>query len=180
MTVEALTQLNSILATGGFLALGVTAILVIDLWQKRSLAEYIRSWGLCVAFLITVLATALTLVYSEIFGITPCGFCWFERMMLYPQLILIAAALYFRDTVSAARYGIMLSGVGFLISIYHHYIQMGGAQFIACPTAGADCAKRFMFEYGFMTFPLLSALLFAFLIVLYLYVLKTSSSPKVG
>ena len=176
MTVEALTQLNNLLATAGFFAVGVTILLAVDLYRSRGLTVYVQRWGLATAFIIGVVATILTLVYSELFGILPCGFCWLERMALYPQLLLIGGAVYFRDRVLMPRYGIILSTTGLLISVYHHYIQMGGSQFIACPSAGADCAKRFMFEYGFVTFPLLSAVLFAFLIILYLYIIKTS--PK--
>lgn len=174
MTVEALTQLNNLLATAGFFAVGVTVLLAVDLYRSRGLTVYVQRWGLATAFIIGVVATILTLVYSELFGILPCGFCWLERMALYPQLLLIGGAVYFRDRVLMPRYGIILSTTGLLISVYHHYIQMGGSQFIACPSAGADCAKRFMFEYGFVTFPLLSAVLFAFLIILYLYIIKTS------
>ena len=174
MTVEALTQLNNLLATAGFFAVGVTVLLAVDLYRARGLTVYVQRWGLATAFIIGVVATILTLVYSELFGILPCGFCWLERMALYPQLLLIGGAVYFRDRVLMPRYGIILSTTGLLISVYHHYIQMGGSQFIACPSAGADCAKRFMFEYGFVTFPLLSAVLFAFLIILYLYIIKTS------
>jgi hypothetical protein len=52
---------------------------------------------------------------------------------------------------------------------------MGGSEIVRCPVAGAgsDCAKQFMFEFGFMTFPMLSAITFLFLIVLYIYILKT-------
>jgi disulfide bond formation protein DsbB len=92
-------------------------------------------------------------------------------MALYPQLILIGVGIYYKDAFMP-RSGVALSVFGFVVSLYHHYIQMGGTEFIACPTSGADCAKRFMFEYGFMTFPLLSAILFAFLIVLYMYILR--------
>jgi hypothetical protein len=52
---------------------------------------------------------------------------------------------------------------------------MGGIEFVKCPVAGvgADCAKRFMFEFGFITFPLLSGIAFLFLTILYIYILKT-------
>lgn len=53
---------------------------------------------------------------------------------------------------------------------------MGGSSFIACPSSGGDCAKRFMFEFGFVTFPLLAAILFAFLVVWYTYILKTRTN----
>ena len=114
----------------------------------------------------------MTLVYSEGFGFVPCGLCWLERVFLYPQVFILGMALFYKEKV-AARYGLLLSVPGLIISLYHHYLQMGGNKFIACPTSGGDCAKRIMFEFGFVTFPLLSAFLFLFLIVLYIYILKT-------
>jgi disulfide bond formation protein DsbB len=92
-------------------------------------------------------------------------------------VFLLGAALYNKDK-TIARYGIVLSVPGLIVGLYQHYLQMGGSELLACPTAGpgADCAKRILFEFGFMTFPLMSAALFAFLIILYLYILKTQNS----
>jgi disulfide bond formation protein DsbB len=179
MSIEALQELNSILALLGIVTIGVTVIMAIDLFTKRALMPLVRTWGAFVVLLITIVASGMTLIYSEIFGILPCGFCWLERIMLYSQVILALVALYFKDTRMHPRNGIAFSGLGFLIAAYHHYIQMGGTQFIACPAGGSDCAKRFMFEYGFVTFPFLSAVLFALLIVIYIYMIRANSSQTV-
>ena len=172
--IETIQQINFLLAIGGIGTLAVTLVLLFDLLTKRKLAPYVKIWGLTVAFLATTGAVSMTLVYSEIFGLIPCGLCWFERIALYPQALLLAVAIWCKDT-GVARYGIALSSFGLIVSLYHHYLQMGGSQFIKCPLAGAgaDCAKRFMFEFDFITFPLLAAILFAFLIVLYSYLLRT-------
>ena len=116
----------------------------------------------------------MTLVYSEIFGFIPCGLCWLQRVFLYPQTLLLAVALYRKDK-TVALYGIALSIPGVFVSLYQHYLQMGGIEFITCPVTGvgADCAERILFEFGFMTFPLMSTFLFTFLIALYWYLWKT-------
>lgn len=175
--IETILSLNHALAILGIGAILVTAFLLYDLHTKQLLAAQVRSIGMHVALILTIGASILTLVYSEYFGILPCGLCWLERMMLYPQIILIGVSFYFKDKLMP-RYGIALSAFGFIVSLYHHYIQMGGSQFIKCPAAGegADCAKRFFFEFGFMTFPLMSAILFALLIALYFYILKVRSN----
>lgn len=175
--IETIQQINFLLALAGIGALVVTLVLLYDLLNKRKLSKYVESWGLCVAFIVTIGAGSMTLVYSEFFGLIPCGLCWFERIALYPQALLLAVSLWYRDA-NVARYGIALSSFGLIVSLYHHYLQMGGSQFIKCPLAGtgSDCAKRFMFEFDFMTFPLLAAILFAFLIVLYVYLLRTKNS----
>lgn len=175
--IEAIQQTNFFLAIGGIAAFIVTLVLLADLCTAQRLKPYVAKWGLLVALFATLSSVALTLVYSEVFGIIPCGLCWFERIALYPQILLCFVAVWYRDTLMP-RYGIALSAFGLAISSYHHYIQIGGTQFIKCPIAGAgaDCAKRFMFEFNFVTFPLLAAALFLFLIVLYTYILKSNNN----
>jgi disulfide bond formation protein DsbB len=173
ITIATIEQVNYFLSIGGVIAILATLGLVYDLFTKRALVLYVGRWGIHTALAVTVSATILTLIYSELFGLIPCGLCWLERIALYPQLLLAGMALRYKDTLMMPRYGIGLSIFGLVVSVYHHYIQMGGAEFIKCPAAGAgDCAQRFFFEFGFMTFPLMSAILFAFLIVLYVYMQK--------
>jgi disulfide bond formation protein DsbB len=165
--------LNFYLALGSILLLLGTVILSVDQFTSRSLERYVSKWGLLLAFLLTAAGSVMTLVYSEIFGFIPCGLCWLQRVFLYPQALLLAAGIYIKDA-RVALYGLVLSVPGALTALYQHYLQMGGNDLIGCPTAGpgADCAKRIMFEFGFMTFPLMSAALFLFLCVLYLYLLR--------
>ena len=177
MSLEIMEKMNYILSVGGVLAFLGTAVLLYDLKVKRSLATLVSKWGMLLALFITILATAITLVYSEVFGLIPCGLCWLERMALYPQIILIVVALRFKDKLMP-QHGIALSVFGLVVAAYHHYIQMGGSEFIKCPVAGADCAKRYIFEFGFMTFPLLAVALFAFLVALYLYIRKVNPASS--
>lgn len=76
-------------------------------------------------------------------------------------------ALYKKDT-KIADYLIGLSGIGALIALYQHYLQMGGSAFIPCPAVGPgiDCAQRFLFEFGYITFPLMSFSVFALMIAM--------------
>lgn len=175
--IETMLNLNHVLAFLGLIGIVVSLFLFYDIRAQKFLPKAIPVWGLWVALMATLGSIILTLIYSEYFGIQPCGLCWLGRIALYPQVPIIAVALFYKDTFMP-RYGITLSIFGLVVSLYHHYIQMGGAEFVKCPTAGGDCAKRFFFEYEFMTFPLLSAILFAFLILLYIYILKTGNSSN--
>jgi disulfide bond formation protein DsbB len=166
--------LNFILAIGGVAMAFGAVVLLFDLKSKNySLSVLVNSFGLFGAFALTSVSTIMTLVYSEIFGFVPCGLCWLQRVFLYPQVILLGMALWNKDK-TVTKYGIGLSIPGVVVSLYQHYLQMGGAELVGCPTAGAgaDCAERILFEFGFMTFPLMSAFLFLFLIALYYYILK--------
>lgn len=164
------------------LALGTVAVqivgvgyLAIYFLRKRfadleDIARPLGEWGLWKGFVITILATILTLFYSEVLGFVPCGWCWVQRVFLYPQVILFGMALWKKDK-SIADYSIGVSIAGMFTAIYQHYLQMGGTSLLPCPASGAgDCAQRIIFEFGYITFPLMGATLFAFLIIVMLFV----------
>lgn len=140
----------------------------------RYASTFIQKWGLELAFGLSFVGAVLTLFYSEVLGYIPCGLCWMGRVFLYPQVILFAVALWTRDR-SIALYSIALSAIGFVIASYTHYLQMGGSALIPCPASGAgDCAKRYVFEFGFVTMPMMGVALFALLIMLMLHMRRTS------
>ncbi len=177
---EIVATLNGFLAILGIVLLLAGGILIYDLKTSRTLAPLVKGWGLFVALVITFSSTTLSLVYSEVFGFIPCGLCWLQRVALFPQVLLLGIALFTKDRL-VARYGIGLSIFGIIIGLYQHYLQMGGSEFAKCPTAGAgaNCAERILFEFGFITFPLLSVFTFLFLIALYYYLLTLSKENSV-
>ena len=176
--------INYLLALGT-LAMQVMGLgfLVVYFLQKKfpdlaDVGSIIEKWGMWKAFALTLAGSALTLFYSEILGFAPCGLCWLQRVFLYPQIILFGMALWklrtsdVRERKFVADLSIVLSLVGGIVALYQHYLQMGGEAVLPCPATGPslDCASRFLFEFGYITFPLMSATLFAFLIVLMLFV----------
>jgi disulfide bond formation protein DsbB len=176
MNVE---QLNFILAVGTvclqILTLAFLALFFLErrFADLRDIGNFLNRWGIWIAFALSIFGTALTLYYSEVLGFVPCGWCWVQRVFLWPQPILFAIALWKRDT-RVATYSIALSIFGALAALYQHYLQMGGNSLLPCPASGAgDCAQRILFEFGYITFPLMAFSLFALLIVLMLFVAKS-------
>lgn len=161
------------------LQLVTAALLLCYLFKKEFLGiRLLVSWAIPVAFVVTLSVSALTLVYSEVFGFPPCGLCWLQRVFLYPQVVLLGIALW-QKRRDVADYIIGLSLVGAAIALYQHYLQMGGSEFIACPSAGGvDCAKRLVFELGYITFPLMSFTAFAFLVALMLHVRRVNRTTS--
>lgn len=155
------------IVTLGFLALFLLQQRYPDL---KGIGTLIGRWGLWVAFAASSAAVVLALFYSDVLGFVPCGLCWLMRIFMFSQVPLFAVALWKRDS-GIADYSITLSIFGFALGLYQHYLQMGGASVLPCPAAGGgDCAQRFLFELNYITFPLMGATLFAFLIVLMLFV----------
>lgn len=171
VTVSLIESVNYFLAIGTvLLQIGTLALLYDHLFNRCAwFGSFVKQFAYRIMLVVTVAGTALTLVYSEIFGFPPCGLCWLQRVALYPLVFIFAIAHWKRDAL-AALYGIALSIFGAIISLYQHYLQMGGAEFITCPAAGsgANCADRILFEFGYITFPLMAFSMFVFFIVLLL------------
>lgn len=168
-----------------FLAAGTIAMQVIAIalalvyvWRDRyplarDIAAQVGRLGLWAAFVLALAGSALTLYYSEIVGYVPCGLCWLVRVFVYPQVILFALALYKQDR-SIADYSLALSVPGAIVALYTHYLQMGGASLVPCPASGvADCGKRLVFEFGYVTMPMMGLTLIVLLIILMLFVRRS-------
>jgi disulfide bond formation protein DsbB len=178
--------LNFILALGAVgLQVATIVLIVVFLLQKkvtdlRDIGDAVALWGLWLGTAGALGGIALTLFYSEVLGFAPCGLCWFQRVFLYPQLVIFVIAVWKKDRL-AALYSIALSVLGAIVALYNHYLQMGGTSVIPCPASGgiaSDCAQRFLFEFGYLTFPLMSFSLFAFLIVVMVFVYKNDMSER--
>ena len=158
------------------LQLAILGLLYLYFFSKNEiLKKRVYAFGLPLALALVLGGIGLTLVYSELFGFEPCGLCWLQRVFLYPQAVLLALALWKHEHRHVADYCIGLSVIGAVVALYQHYLQMGGTELVTCPTVstGAECSSRFLFEFGYITFPLMSATLFIFIIALMLFLRRS-------
>lgn len=162
----------------GAVVLEVLALLLFVLLYFRSrndtareLSGLVDRFGLWMGFLLTLGALGMSLYYSEVLGFSPCGLCWVMRIFMYSQVFIFATALIKKDR-NIVDYVIVLSVAGMLVGLYQHYLQMGGTDFLPCPAApgAADCADRFLFEFGHVTFPWVGVSMFLFLIATALHI----------
>lgn len=170
--------INFIFATMGLMLLVATLTLVFDYyindqrWYLCYVDRYI--WPLLVAT--SFGGVLISLLYSEVFGFVPCSLCWLQRVALYSQALISVAAFRVKDGVYFPLYGMVLSVFGFIVAVYQYIYQAVPQELlqsglIPCLADGsADCSKKIMEIFGFVTFPFLSAVLFAFLFILYLHV----------
>lgn len=168
---------NILVGTGGLLLLLVAACLYADIlfFRKQVFGELVLRWGLLLAAVLPVAALVLALFYSEYLGFVPCGLCWTMRIFVFSQAFIMPIAYLTRDT-GVALYGIVLSIPGILVGVYQHYLQMGGGELLPCPAAGGDCSKRILFEYGFITFPLVGTAMLLCLLAIYIYLYTQSKN----
>lgn len=167
--------LNTILALGTVgLQIGALALIAMHTMRGAAfverIAESLRGCALWLAFFLAASGSLLTLYYSEVLGFPPCPLCWWQRVFLYSQAVLFAVAAWRKDA-GVALYGIILSALGLGVALYHHALQVLPSGSLPCPAEGTvSCAQRFLFEFGYITYPLMAASLFAFLIALLFFV----------
>ncbi len=171
--------LNTFLAITSLALLVITVIFTYDLirYNGRLLGPKISPFLWPGVILSSLGGTLISLIYSEIFLFVPCSLCWLQRIALYPQALLSILAWRKRDTVYFPIYGIGLSVLGMLVALYQYVYQMLPADtreaFAPCLVDGsADCADKVIDMFGFVTFPFVSAVAFAFTITLLLYLQK--------
>jgi len=171
---------NYLLALGAITMQAATvALLVLYVLRRQpalaNITGFVSRWGLWIALLVSVIGSMLTLFYSEVLGLPPCPLCWWQRAFLYPQIIFFALALWKKDC-AVANYSIVMSIIGLGVALYHHALQVLPSGTLPCPAEGAvSCAQRFVFEFDYITFPLMAATIFAFLIVLMFFVRRDVS-----
>jgi disulfide bond formation protein DsbB len=121
--------------------------------------------ALGLAGFVAVLATAGSLYYSEVAGFVPCTLCWYQRIAMYPLIVLIPVAALRADRMAALTI-VPISGIGLGLSFYHHYLerfQPEGSQFCQ---AGAPCTVRWIWEFNYISIPILSMTAFALITTL--------------
>lgn len=165
--------LNYWLSFASLVGLGVIVlwVLVLIIPKKHPLVhqffDVVSRYGLPIGFFVSLIGMKFSLIYSEYIGYLPCALCWFQRIALYPLVFLFAIAWWKKDR-NVYRYTAALSAIGLVISLYHHYLQMGYDAFIPCAANAVfvDCAKPSFVEFGFVSFPFMAAVLFGFLLLL--------------
>lgn len=122
--------------------------------------------ALPVAWIVATVTTLGSLYYSEIAHFVPCALCWYQRIAVYPLVLLLGIAALRRDR-AVRIYVIAQCAVGAVIATYHAYIQAfppeTGTSFC---TAEAPCTTRYVWELGFVSLPFMALTAFLFIITL--------------
>lgn len=116
-----------------------------------------------IAWFQAAVATAGSLFFSEVMALPPCVLCWYQRIAMYPLVVILGIAIV-REDRTIAVYSLPFALGGLLISVYHNLLYYGviPESIIPC-TSGVSCSTKQLEWLGFVTIPMLS--LAAFLVV---------------
>jgi len=118
------------------------------------------------SFLIASIAAFGSLFFSEVMGFVPCTMCWYQRIFMYPLVLIFLINLLYPDD-DIFKYSISLVITGLAFSIYHNLLLFGIIPESAVPCAsGIPCSTEYINWLGFITIPLLSFTAYLMLLIL--------------
>ena len=128
------------------------------------------------AWLTATLATLGALFMSEIMALAPCVLCWYQRIFMFPLVVILALGLFPFDP-KVVRYALPLGVIGLAVAAFHLLLMAGYIPETLTPCRqGIPCSTVQIEWFGFLTIPLLSFL--AFLTINVLLLASSMRSPK--
>lgn len=119
-----------------------------------------------------LIATLGSLYFSEFVGYIPCDLCWMQRILMYPLVIIYGTAIIKKE-INIALPGLILSGIGMLVAIYHYGLQKLPALSEAGGFCGdIPCTLQYVNYFGFVTIPFLSAVAFIIIFISHIALLR--------
>lgn len=117
-------------------------------------------------FVVALLGALGSLYFSEIMGFPPCSLCWYQRICIYPLVVIFGAALL-TDDHAHQKYSVPLLLAGMILAVYHNLLYFGmiAKEIVPC-TSGVSCSAKQLELFGFVTIPLLSLVGLATMLVL--------------
>ncbi|NMD72005.1 disulfide bond formation protein B [Bacillus sp. DNRA2] len=137
-----------------------------------------RETLLFIAWAASVIAMFGSLYFSEIQKFEPCELCWYQRILMYPLVIIQVIAIIKKD-YHITLYTMILSGLGALISLYHYSIQK--IPFMADNAVSCGripCTGQYINWFGFVTIPFLALTAFVVIFICSLLLWKINKGEK--
>lgn len=116
--------------------------------------------SLYIAWIQAVVGMLMSLYYSEILHLAPCVLCWYQRILLYPLVIILAVGILRKDQ-QVDRYVMPFSVLGIFVAFYHYLLQMGIIPENLAPcVSGVSCKTSYFTFFGFINIPFLAFVAF--------------------
>lgn len=169
----------SVNAVSTFFASGALLLLacVVAVWVVRLVAiasprarriydtvvVSLEGQGLRLAWAMAVVAMLGSLYYSEVAGYMPCEYCWYQRIAMYPLVVIIGLAILARDE-RVRRYVFGLAIPGGVIAAYHYMIQrFPDLQVGECSTL-VPCTAAWVWKFDLVSIPFMAFVSFAVIV----------------
>ncbi len=128
------------------------------------------------SLVISLTSTLGSLYFSEILKLPPCLLCWYQRIFMYPLVVIFAVGIWKKDK-NIPYFALPLSIIGTIVASYHNllYYKIVPESLAPC-TLGISCTTKQIEWFGFITIPFLSLLAFVSITILVLLHKKYSTA----
>lgn len=132
-------------------------------WFMKEIKKRADKYVLYISWIVSVAATAGSLIFSEVLGFAPCILCWYQRIAMYPLVVILTVGIILKDK-KMYFYALPLALIGTVVAFLQELLQIGVISESAFPCrVGVSCTTKYFDYFGFITIPFLS--LVGFLII---------------
>jgi disulfide bond formation protein DsbB len=149
-------------AVGLFIAARISPAIAASVDRAR---DALSPLALGASWAVAAIAASGSLYFSEGIGFVPCKLCWYQRIAMYP-LVLILGVAVLRADVRVRRYAIPLACAGAIISVYHYQLERFPSQGSFSCTLDVPCSVTLFTRLGFVSIPWMALSAFALIVVL--------------
>jgi len=123
-------------------------------------------------FIIASLATLGSLFFSEVMEFIPCSMCWYQRVFMYPLVVMFLVNLLYPDD-KLFKYSVPLVLIGLILAIYHNLLMWDIIPESAVPCKqGVPCSTEYFDYLGFINIPFLSLCTYTMIAILLFFLKK--------
>lgn len=150
-----------------------------DTSLKSSSENEQAGWNLIfLGWILATVATLGSLFMSEVMGLKPCVLCWYQRIFMYPLVVILLVGMFPLDK-RVVRYALPLAVIGLLFAFYHYLVYSGYIPESLQPCdQDVSCAKIDLELFGFITIPMLSIISYVVIIVLLVMFRNRTNRPN--
>lgn len=169
LTFQNFANLNSV---GVGLLFLLTIILLLGFFYNKSIKNILTHkvkyedylWILILFLGISIIGANM---YAYVWGDYPCELCWYQRILIYPMIIIAISELFLKTRLAHKFIGVF-AGLTFALASYHYYHHfqkyvLGKTVIMPCDGASGlpNCSEA-MVSFGFVTMPLMSMIVAIF------------------
>ena len=122
-------------------------------------------YGNYMTLMVAAVATLGSLYFSEIRNFIPCELCWYQRILMYPLVIMSIVGIVKKDEY-LPNYVLPFSIIGMFVSTYHYGLQLGLWGDPGACSGGIACSARYINIGGFITIPLMALTAFTLITII--------------
>jgi disulfide bond formation protein DsbB len=164
VSADDVTTILAVLATVGAVAGIGGAVAAVLPGVGSRLRAALAGQGVPLAWLVAVVATLGSLSLSEGVHLTPCRLCWYQRIAMYPLVVVLGVGWLRRDA-GARLTGAVLAGLGLAVNLWHVAVELWPSLEGDRCDPNNPCSLRWVEVWGFWTIPRMATVAFALVLL---------------